>query len=360
MDVYVFDKDLNYINNIDNFTSLQWVSRYHTAGKFELHCPVTDHNIRTLVRGNLVWKQDSKEVGIIEYRNLSMDMEGRETLKVMGRFYTSVLDRRILYQTEQHLNKAAEVIMMGMVDRNCINTTASRKLPITLGTPNNFDTKINYQKSYGNLLEELSIISETSDIGFFIRTDLEFQKHYFETYRGVDRSIGQDINSHVVFSRDYDNLYDQEYTDSTDDLRTTALVAGEGEGIDRTVVEVGGNYSGLDRYELFVDARDLQREVDEVILSDSEYKNILTQRGLDKLSEYKDIQTFEGKIITNNYIYKQDYDLGDIVTIIDKRWNVMVNSRITEVTEIYESGNISIVPTLGNPIPTLLDKMKRR
>lgn len=359
MDVYVFDKDLNYINNIDNFTSLQWVPRYYTAGKFELHCPVTGHNIKTLVRGNLVWKQDSAEVGIIEYRNLSTDMEGRETLKVMGRFYTSVLDRRILYQTEQHLNKAAEVIMRGMVDRNCINTTANRKLPILLGALQGFDTKIDYQKSYGNLLEELSVISETSDIGFFIRTDLENKKHYFETYRGLDRSINQDINSHVVFSRDYDNLYDQEYTDSTDDLRTTALVAGEGEGMDRVTIAVEDGYTGLDRYELYVDARDLQREVDEVILSDTEYKNILTQRGFEKLAEYKDIQTFEGKIITNNYIYKQDYDLGDIVTVMDRRWNVIVNTRITEVMEIYESGNISIIPNLGPQIPTILDKMKR-
>lgn len=359
MELYIFDKDLNYIDHIDTFSSLIWIRRFHTAGSFELHCPATSYNINTLIRNNLVWKQDSKEVGIIEYRNLSMDMKGRETLKVMGRFFTSVLDRRIFYTTEQYTNKQVEVIMRSMVDRNCINTDARRKLPITLGSLNNFPERIDYQKSYGNLLEELSILSQTTGIGFFIRTDLEQKKHYFETYKGIDRSIAQSTNSHVIFSRDYDNLFNQEYIDDVNNLRTTALVAGEGEGADRVLVEVEGNYSGLDRYELFVDARDLQREVDDIILPDEEYRNLLTQRGLEKLSEYKDIQTFEGRIVTNNYKYKEDFDLGDIVTVIDKRWNVVVNTRITEITEIYENGRIEIIPTLGNSIPTILDKIKR-
>lgn len=359
MDIYVFDRDLNYIDNIDMFTSLIWIRRYYTAGKFELHCPVTEHNIKTLVRNNIVSIQGSEEVGIIEYRNLSIDEEGRETLKVMGRFYTSILDRRILYSTEQHTNKYVEVIMRSMVDRNCISIGAKRKLPIMLGSLKGYSERADYQKSYGNLLEELTALSQTSNIGFFIRTDLEQRKHYFETYKGIDRSIEQDENSHVVFSRDYDNLYNQEYTDSTDNLRTTALVAGEGEGIDRKTVEVNDNYSGLDRYELYVDARDIQQTIDDVNMPDAEYLNLLTQRGKEKLAEYKDIQTFEGTVITNNYEYKKDYDLGDIVTVMDKRWNVVVNTRITEVTEIYENGKVEIIPTLGNNIPTILDKIKR-
>lgn len=360
MDIYVFDRELNYIDHIDKFSSLQWIRKYHTAGTFELHCPVTSDNIKTLIRDNLVWIQGSKEVGIIEYRNLLVDDTGEETLKINGRFMTSILDRRIMYNTEQHINKSIELIMRNMVDKNCINTIPARKLPILLGKLNNFIDKINYQKSYGNLLEELTTLSETSNIGFFIGTDLESKINYFETCKGIDRSINQDTNSHVVFSRDYDNLYDQEYTDSTDNLRTTALVAGEGEGSARTVKEINSNYSGLDRYELYVDARDLQREVDGVILTDAEYNNALVQRGNEKLAECKDIQTFEGKIITNNYIYKKDFDLGDIVTVIDNKWSVVVNTRITEINEIYESGNVSIVPTLGNKIPTILDKLRRK
>ena len=360
MNISVFDVNLNYIDEIDKFTSLQWVRKYHECGTFELHCPVTSHNIKTLARGNLIWKKGSNEVGVIEYRNLSINQSGEEQLKLVGRFYTSILGRRILRTTENHQNKLVESIMRGMVDRNCITTVDARKLPILLGVLNNFTEKTNYQNTYGDLLEELTKLSLTSNVGFYIRTDLNAKKHCFETFKGLDRSINQGVNSPVVFSRDYDNFYEQEYTDSDNDLKTTAIVAGEGEGTERTVIEVLGNYAGLDRRELYVDARDLQKEVDEVVMTDLEYVNLLNQRGMEKLSEYKELQTFEGKIITNNYIYKQDYDLGDIVTVLDRNWNVAVDTRIAEITEIYENGKIEIVPVLGNKIPTVLDKLKRR
>ena len=133
MDIHVFDKELSYIDNIDMLTSLIWTRRYYTAGKFELHCPITSHNISTLARNNLIWKQDSNEVGIIEYRRLYTDENGEEIITVVGRMLTSILDRRILYTTEQHINKNVEIIMRNMVDRNCISTSAKRKLPVLLG-----------------------------------------------------------------------------------------------------------------------------------------------------------------------------------------------------------------------------------
>ena len=117
MEIYVFDKNLNFIDTIDQYTSLQWIRRYHTAGRFELHCPITSHNISTLARNNLIWKQDSNEVGIIEYRRLYTDENGKEIITVVGRMLTSILDRRILYTTEQHTNKNIEIIMRNMVDK---------------------------------------------------------------------------------------------------------------------------------------------------------------------------------------------------------------------------------------------------
>ena len=359
MDIHVFDKELSYIDNIDMLTSLIWTRRYYTAGKFELHCPITSHNISTLARNNLIWKQDSNEVGIIEYRRLYTDENGEEIITVVGRMLTSILDRRILYTTEQHTNKNVEIIMRNMVDKNCISTSEKRKLPIILGELKGYTERADYQKTYGNLLEELTALSQASDIGFLIRTDMENKKHYFECYKGIDRSIDQEENSHVVFSRENDNLYKQEYIDDVLNLRTTALVAGEGEGAERKRTVVNDEYTGLDRYELYVDARDIQQTVDDVTMPDSEYLNLLRQRGKEKLAECKDIQTFEGTIVTNNYEYGKDFDLGDIVTVIDKRWNVIVNTRITEVNEIYENGKVEIVPTLGNNIPTILDKIKR-
>ena len=43
----------------------------------------------------------------------------------------------------------------------------------------------------------------------------------------------------------------------------------------------------------------------------------------------------------------------------DKSWNITIDTQITEIQEIYENGYVSIVPTFGNNIPTIMDKLKK-
>ena len=136
---------------------------------------------------------------------------------------------------------------------------------------------------------------------------------------------------------------------------------------------INNGISGLDRLELFVDARDVSDTEQEEVTDDegntttvdveipwSEYEPLLLQRGNEKLSEWTKIETFEGTINTNaNNVYKVDYDLGDIVTIYDKDLRIKLDTRITEIEETYEKGKVEIVPTFGNNIPTLLTKLKQ-
>ena len=87
---------------------------------------------------------------------------------------------------------------------------------------------------------------------------------------------------------------------------------------------------------------------------------MLNDRGNNKLAETKEIQTFDSKInVTSNLVYKTDYDLGDIVTCTSKKWGITINSRITEIEDIYEEKGLSISATFGNNVPTLIDKIKQ-
>ena len=48
----------------------------------------------------------------------------------------------------------------------------------------------------------------------------------------------------------------------------------------------------------------------------------------------------EGQILTKSpFIYERDWDIGDITTQQNKNWGITMDARITEVKEIYESGN---------------------
>ena len=60
-----------------------------------------------------------------------------------------------------------------------------------------------------------------------------------------------------------------------------------------------------------------------------------------------------------NLIYEEDFNLGDIVTIKNDRWNISTDRRITEITEIYEKDGFRLDVTFGNALPGIIDKVKQ-
>ena len=230
-----------------------------------------------------------------------------------------------------------------------------------LGILKNLNDNINCQTSYKNIIEELTEVLTTYEIGYRIELDYRNKKLLFQLYKGIDRSIEQQSISPCVFSREFENVLSQSYFNSNENLKTTALIAGEGEGKDRVLTEINNNVSGLDRLEIFVDARDLKKESNDNTLTEEEYLKILQQRGKEKLYQNLSTNTFEGTInLLSNNSYKRDFELGDIVTILDRKWNITINTRITEIEEVYENGGKSINVIFGNKIPTILDKIKSK
>lgn len=361
MELYIFDRNLNLLGLIDGFFSLIWVRRYNKAGDFELHVALTENNLKLLQRDNIVSKSDDAEAGFIEYRSLSQDREGKEYLVVKGKFLTGYLARRIIWGTEV-LNCTVEEAIRTLIDKNAINPIdISRKIPrLELGVFKGYIETINYQISYENLLEEVENLSIISDLGFRAIVDFEDKKLVFDVYKGKDLTVEQVENPPAIFSNEFENVFEQEYVDSVHNYRNVALVAGEGEGSDRKIKIVGAGQE-LDRYELFVDAKDVSEKTeDDILIPEDEYLGMLESRGKIKLAEYAELNTFESKVnVKGNLIYKQDFDLGDVVTIVNKKWGVITNTRINEIEEVFEADGKSINVTFGESMPTLIDVIKR-
>ena len=55
--------------------------------------------------------------------------------------------------------------------------------------------------------------------------------------------------------------------------------------------------------------------------------------------------------------YLQDWDLGDLVTVISDPLNTVVDERILEVEEVYDASGAQITPTVGEPEKTLQEKI---
>ncbi|WP_096635848.1 siphovirus ReqiPepy6 Gp37-like family protein [Clostridium cochlearium] len=365
MELYVFSRDLNLIGILDTFTSLRWVKRYHKSGEFELHCALNSNTLNLLQRENIIYKKDDIEGGYIETRQLTIDYTGKEYLKINGKFLTNYLDRRISWDRVNFTGKTEE-LMRKLVSDNAINpTNINRKIDnLILGDLKGFIEDIKYQNSFGNILEQLENISNTSNLGYRNLLDIKNRKIIFDVYEGVNRTVNNGIIAPCIFSRDFENILEQEYFDSLNNYRNTCMIAGAGEGSARKITSIEEG-QGLDRYELYVDARDLQdtkfTNNTEVAIPDSEYIPMLLQRGKEKLEECKEIQTFDSKINTQgNNVYKKDFDLGDMVTIVDKKWGIRLNAKITEIEEIYEENGLEINIIFGNSIPNIIDKIKQK
>ncbi|MCB2354335.1 siphovirus ReqiPepy6 Gp37-like family protein [Clostridium estertheticum] len=365
MEIYVFNRNLESIGMIDSFTSLIWTRRYYKSGEFELHCDLTPQNLKMLERGNIIYKTGDVEAGYIEYRNFKQDTEGKEILVIKGKFLTSYFNRRIIWGTEV-FNITAELAMRKLVTDNCISPINTSRIihNMMLGTLNGFIETVDYQVSYANLSDELENLSNISNLGHRVNFDINSRKLVFEVYKGLDRSVNQSINPRCIFSKDYDNILEQEYVDSLNNYKNLVLVGGIGEGSERRLVTIGDSV-GLDRFEVFADQKSLVNTEDingvSTVMSDVDYNLLLSGKGNETLALTKEIQTFDSKInLNSNLTYKTDYNLGDIITIVSKKWGITLDSRINEIQEVYEESGLSINITFGNNVPTTIDKIKQK
>ncbi len=83
---------------------------------------------------------------------------------------------------------------------------------------------------------------------------------------------------------------------------------------------------------------------DSVVLRDAIYTVYLMNRGYEKLSEYKAVTAFEGRIDPlTTFVYKKDYFLGDVVSV-ENEFGIHAAARITEVVETFDENGYVVEP----------------
>nr|WP_309101687.1 siphovirus ReqiPepy6 Gp37-like family protein [Fredinandcohnia onubensis] len=348
--VRILTPSFQFLGEIDDYESLQFTRRYRRPGEIELHINLNKNLTETLVEDNWVFLT-SKKVGVIRHRQI--DRDNTEQLMIKGYSLKGLLNRRLtvppLGQAYDVSKGNVESVLKHYVRRNAVEPIdPSRVIPNLIINADLFrGPVIEWQSRYKNLVDELEAVSFTYGFGWDVSLDLENQKLVFEVYEPRNLTTSQNELPPVIFSVDFDNVKSQVFTDSAIDYKNTAYVGGQGEGIERSFVELG-NASGLDRHETFIDARDVE--------DDSQ----LTTRGQQKLQEMQKLTSFETEILSYGpFIYEQDWDLGDIVTIQDTKLGITLDTPIPEVKEIYEPSGFRLDATFGNTVPTLIEKIKK-
>lgn len=353
MDAYIYDTDFNAIKIVDSYQSFIWTERYNSCGDFELYIPFSMDLLSYLKEGYYVRIKDSDRAMIIESLTLQTDIDNGSYLTVSGRSLESILERRIIWD-QTNLDSKLQTAILKLMNENIVAPADDARRVTNLIFQTNSDPTIDEytiraQFTGDNLYETLVSIAEAFNIGFKIIWD-DNNQFIFSIYNGIDRSFNQDVNTYVIFSPKYENLFSTNYRESSQNLKTTALVAGEGEGAERktTTVSVSEDDSGLGRREMYVDARDISTVVPEgeEPMTDEEYTEKLAQRGAEKLAEYIYESAFDGEVDSSTTMFKygKDFFIGDIVQIRNE-YGMEAVARINEFIRSCDSTGYNEYPT---------------
>jgi len=356
MDIYVMDQGFNVVGVLDKYSSLIWTDRLRGYGDFEIYTPF-DISILKLCKQDYYINIDySDRTMIIEGIEILTDVDGNN-LRIIGRSLESILDRRIIWDTivikgtgqgeEAKVEDAVRTLLNACIispsktDRRISNFIFD---PLPSGDPLKSLTINKTQYTGDNLydvLMEYCDAFQADGLGFKVILNDNHQ-FVFSLYSGVDRSYMQDVLPYVIFSPDYDNVVNTNYLDDMSTMKNITLVAGEGEDNNRKRIIVGKGV-GLNRRELYTDARDLRME--DYDNDPVKYKDAMKIRGLQKLVENCRSVSYEGEVeAQRQFVYGRDFLIGDIIQI-ENEYGIKGDARVIEWVISDSSSGFETYPT---------------
>lgn len=364
MELLLLNKDFKICGLIDDFSSLVWNRKYYECGSFSLQIGIK--YFEQFKEAVYVYSKEFEETGIMETLNYKTTIQGIE-IQISGRFLESKLSQRVI-DTTQYFNKVTtENIVRNLVNTFAISSSDRKIQNLELGDIKNLGKIRTIQMTGDNVLNKIYEVCKEDELSIKVRYDFENNKMVFEVWQGLDRIDTQNENSWAIFSKNFENIIEDEYSLDETKYCNFAYVMGEVEettgtnenGTEiktkrRVDVIVNRIKQGEERKELYVDARDLQSEkTDEegknIKIPEEEYKEILKERGIEKLNEYNKVETSNFNINPkSNLEYKKDFDLGDKVIYKNEELGFNIEKRIVAITETYENGNRTLDLTFGD------------
>lgn len=327
MIVYITDETLTEIGMIDH-GSVIWTQKYNDLGEFEITVPATLELLNLFRSGVFALREESESVMMIEKIQTKTNPESGDYIVVTGRSAEALLNRRIVWeQTNIDTDIGAAVRLL--IEQNVTDATdTSRNVPLlNIGTIEAAGQTTQRQLRGECIYDTVKEMMDLAKMGFRVRR--YGRALYMDLYHGK--------KTEVIFSWEFDNLSQMEYTADNTDFRNTVLVVGEGEGTAQKTTAICAGAT-LNRCEMYLDKS--SSSTNEGTITDEEYQKTLQGEGTTALAEKKTAETVTVEVDTDGiFRYGIDFTLGDIVTVIDP-YGDKVAVRVSQITENNdENGN---------------------
>ena len=334
---------------IDDFQECSFEHNLYQAGTFTITINYNIPNALLFERGMFVqFGNDSYDFGeiITITDTIGADGKGSQIRTITGYDSRYILKRRVIKNMNSNglwvMTAKGELCLRNLIKDQCgSGAEAKRQLPIINTIPASADAigkEYSVSEQFTNLYEVCKTIATQSEIGW--RLAFDGTSLTLECYEGTDRS------QTVQFSTSFDSLANGEFSDSSESFSNAIYVGGKGDNEERDIYEgENGTPSGLDRFESFDNQSSMTTESE----YEAEALSMLTQYG-------QTIQMSGNGLAKCPYIYKEQYDVGDLITVAFSGKSAVV--QILSVTEHWTWGNYNIQFSFGKPQNNLSEQLQ--
>lgn len=367
MDIYIYDHNVNLIAITDTVTSLLWVKRFFKYDEFTAVLPATKHNLAYIKPNNII-EIPNRYCGFITAVTIAVN-DGVEVITANGVSIDGMLSRRIIAFGEPTDS------LMALLDKNA---GAASTYPYRRFESTAFDTTVSCEGMLNDAIKYKTASDYVELVGkaqlFGVKAKINHKSsglneiQFYGRY-GVDRSAEQDNNTPIVFTDVYDNISDCEYNYNAAGSCNAVVVYSEAK--DNYVKDVNIDaYTGCSCESNITGYAAIERavKVEPIIVYKSKassesviYYPALSVEAMDgSLPDWRDANKAEptdsiSAKLKVNADYINYFDVGDVVTIYSKRWDIIKHERIYEMSEQYDNDGVTIEATTGSPLKELSD-----
>lgn len=382
--ITILDDTMRIVDILRKYEYSQYELKAREIGKFTINAMLDKENLYLMDKTkNYYVLLDDDVFGVIESVKRESDSETSKVFTIKGSLALKLLEYRIIKGQVTFKGKSYKYIEELVKQNLIMSDDSNRNIALSVEFEDEERLKqvcsiIDKQVTGGSLWDEISEVAEADKLRIILRPNVVVVNiEHLQNIEGWTLIIGagEDRTRHrvnnavssVMFSQSLSNIANTDYIVDRSKLRNTVYIAGEGEGTDRKWYNIDvnsdvtfGERKGWNRRELWVDARDVQSEQDNVTLTDAEYEELMKQRADEKAKDNDLSEEYTATVtdITKQYTYKKDYNIGDFVTIADEELGMEFDAQITNViiTRQDDRNIVDIEFTYGSRIKDIIEE----
>lgn len=382
--IMILDDTMRIVDILRKYEYSQYELKAREIGKFTINAMIDKENLYLMDKTkNYYVLLDDDVFGVIESVKRESDSETSKVFTIKGSLALKLLEYRIIKGQVTFKGKSYKYIEELVKQNLIMSDDENRNVALAVEFEDEERLKqicstVDKQVTGGSLWDEISEVAEADKLRIILKPNVgAINTEHPQNIDGWTLIIGagEDRTRHrannavstVMFSQSLSNIANTDYIVDRSKLRNTVYIAGEGEGADRKWYNIDvnsditfGERTGWNRRELWVDARDVQSEQDNVTLTDAEYEELMKQRADEKAKDNDLSEEYTATVtdITKQYTYKKDYNIGDFVTIADEELGMEFDAQITNViiTRQDDRNIVDIEFTYGSRIKDIIEE----